>query len=509
MTKEKIQNSILRIRRILLKSWFLIIICPVSSYGQTDSLSHYLEVAARNNPGVKAGFLSYQASLQKVSQAGAYEDPQLEMGFFLKPMDIVDGRQVAEFKLMQMFPWFGTKKAAQTEVVHMAKMAFEQFRESCDNLYLEVYTQWFSLCSLQQKLANNRENKSYLTQLEELALRKFASPSAGSTSGYSPAPPTSPSGTSASTGGGMASMGNASLQQPAQSNSMTSMSSSGGMQGGMGSSSGGMQDVLRIQLEMAELDNNIESIQSEIKAAKARFNALLNRPSGSEVSIPDSFSPIPFLFDISSAMNKIAAQNPMLGMISEEGLAYKAKAEMDKKMSYPMFGIGLQYMLIQPPKSPKGGTSEMASMQNPMQASSMGGGMEGADMIMPMVSVSIPIYRNKYKAQQRESSYLQQANREKYINTRNALEAELYQTNYRLEDASGKIALYKKQSELAQTAYNLALQEFISGKSDLSNVIQIQRQLLDYRLKNAEAIANYNILVASLQKLISFKDTEQ
>ncbi|KAA6306553.1 hypothetical protein EZS27_041786, partial [termite gut metagenome] len=65
-----------------------------SLWGQSpDSLSHYLEVAAQNNSGVKADFLAYQASLQKVPQAGAYQDPQLEIGYFLQPMEIIDGRQ--------------------------------------------------------------------------------------------------------------------------------------------------------------------------------------------------------------------------------------------------------------------------------------------------------------------------------------------------------------------------------------------------------------------------------
>ena len=142
----------------------------------------------------------------------------------------------------------------------------------------------------------------------------------------------------------MAGMGGAAAQAASQSSGMSSMggSGSGGMSAG---ASSGMSDVLRIQLEITELDNNIESIQSEIRAEKARFNALLNRSADTNIEIPDSFEQIPFLFDGASAMDRIADQNPMLGMINEEGLAYKAKAEMDKKMSYPMFGIGLQYML--------------------------------------------------------------------------------------------------------------------------------------------------------------------
>jgi outer membrane protein TolC len=119
------------------------------------------------------------------------------------------------------------------------------------------------------------------------------------------------------------------------------------------------------------------------------------------------------------------------------------------------------------------------------------------------VSVGIPIYRSKYRAQQRESAFLQQASREKYINARNMLEAELYSAKHLLDDAARRIALYRKQTELAQTAYNLIVQEFASGTSDLSDVIQVQRQLLDYELKMAEAVADYNTMVANIQKLMS------
>jgi outer membrane protein TolC len=264
-----------------------------------------------------------------------------------------------------------------------------------------------------------------------------------------------------------------------------------------GATSSGMSGVLRIQMEIAELENNIESVLSEINAEKAKFNALLNRPAESEIAVPDTFRQVDFLFDINSVMQQVAEQNPMLGMWKEEERMYKAKAVMDSKMSYPMFGIGLQYMLINKSKSASmdmnGNTSDVSSMN-------------GKDMFMPMVSISIPIYRGKYKAQQRESALLQQASRDKQANTLNMLEAELYRSKHNLDDAARKISLYQKQTELAQSAYNLTVQEFATGKGDLTNVIQVQRQLLDYELKTAEATAVYNTMVANIQKLISSKN---
>jgi outer membrane protein TolC len=241
------------------------------------------------------------------------------------------------------------------------------------------------------------------------------------------------------------------------------------------------------------MDNRIESLLLEIGAEKARFNVLLGRPFDSDVQIPDRFGQAPFLFDERSATTKLESLNPMLGMIAEEELAYKAKGEMDRKMGYPMLGIGVQYMLNKKTDDPMFGM----------------GGMNGKDMIMPMLSVSIPVYRNKYKARQRENELWRQSSRERYDQTRNTLIAGLYDAKRQLDDASGKIALYGKQAELAETMYNLALQAFVSGKSDMDDVIQVQRQLLDYRLKEAQAIAAYNTMAASIRRLISFEDSEQ
>lgn len=477
-----------------LKKTIIFMILAMISFGvsaQPEHLAGYLETAVQNNPGLKADFLAYQAALQKVPQAGAIPDLQLDMGFFLKPMDIIDGSRVADFTLMQMFPWFGTRKSAQTEANHMANMAFEKFRETRDNLYLSVYSQWFILCSLQQKLINNKEHKQYLEQLETLSVRKFASPT-GTTSGYSVSIPTPQPGSTATTSsgrGGMKGMSATGNQPLSGSNTMSSMGSS---QGNMGSGVSGLSDVLRIQLETAELENNIERLLSEIKSEKARFNTLLNRPAESEVEVPDTFEQIPFILDIPSAMERIASQNPMLGMLNEEALAYKAKQEMDRKMSYPMLGVGLQYSLLK----------KRTAMEIPVTS------MNGMDMLMPMLSVSIPIYRNKYKAQQKEGQLRWQSSREKYANTINALEAELFQTKHLLDDASRQIRLLEKQTKLANTAYNLMVQEFVTGKSDLTNVIQVQRQLLDYQLRKAETIASFNTMVANAQRLISFNETK-
>ena len=461
---------------------------------QADSLAWYLETAARNNPLVNSNFALYKASLEKILQAGAYEDPELDIGVFVKPMETLSGKQIADFTLMQMFPWFGTRKAARNEATEMSRMAYEQFREARNNLFYEVKSQWYQLCNLNEQYKNTQANLALLEQLEKLALNRYSAPSANAPASTVPpitgnvvTPPAS-NGNSMDNMGGMGSGTQAAPQgSPAGNASMQGMASGPmGSSMGIGSSSGTMSDVLRIQIEKAELQNNLELIASNRTAAEARFNALLNRRQDMRVAVPDSLRQLHFQIDDQAMTDSIIIANPMLSMLEAEANAYRAKAEMDKKMSYPMFGIGLQYSLV-------GKSNNSMVMDN----------MNGMDMVMPMFKISIPIFRKKYQAQQKESRHYRQASELKYENTLNQLQSEYQTVKQQLADASRKIALYQKQQELSLSTWQLIVREFSAGTTSLTDVIQVERQLLDYRLKKSEAIAEYNTRIAGMEKLVA------
>jgi len=456
---------------------------------KTDSLAYYTNLAIEHNPGLQSQRLAYEAFLEKIPQAGAFEDPELSMGFYTKPMDIVGGRQIGDLTLMQMFPWFGTKKSAKQEANHMAAMQMQQYIEGKEALILQLHTQWYLLQKLQQQIHNATQNKKLLEQVEQLALKKFSAPSGATASNSmsSTARSSSSTATTTSTSSSMGGMNMGGGASPANATASSSSSSGTAMASMGGGSSSGLSDVLRIQLETIEIDNTIERLQAQVKAEKVKFNALLDQPTSSAVSIPNEIKKIDFLLTETEAIALLESNNPMLNMITEEGLAYKAKAEMDRKMSYPMFGVGVQYMII-------------GKTNDPMLAM---GNMNGKDMVMPMVTLSLPIFRKKYKAQQAEGKKWWQSSEEKYNNTRNTLVADYYGFKNQLDDAERTILLLEKQTTLAETTFNLISKEFVTGKSDLTNVIQVQRQLLDYQLKKAEAIATYNTMVASIQNIIA------
>lgn len=482
-------------RIILLVALFCVI---VSAKAQNDSLQNYMMAAARNNQGVIADYKAYQAAMQRIAPAGALDDPELQFGFYLKPMELVNGKQVATISLMQMFPWFGTLKAAKSEMAWMAEASYQKFRENGLDVMYQVEAQWYKLISIRAQIQSLKRNLALLKLLENVAVYKYKSPSFQSANTSSVQESVSDvAGASSSSGGAMSGMNgiNRNSFSP-KTSSMKTMSSSVMGSGNMGSNSK-MSDLLRLQVEEAGLQEQIESTQSGYQLALSTFNLLLHREAKSSVAVPDTFIQKPLITD-SASWNAILRSNPMLAMWKAEGRSYVSKGVMAKKMGYPMFGIGLEYMINE--KKSVTSSSDMSSGSSSMSS------MNGMDMIMPMVKISLPIYRNKYKAKVKEAELMKQSADMNYSNESDMLQAQYLSIMQRAEDSERKIKLYDKQIGLLNTILHLMTREYASSAYDLTDILQIERELVDYELKKFEMLGTYNTVVAECDKLTAKND---
>jgi len=111
----------------------------------------------------------------------------------------------------------------------------------------------------------------------------------------------------------------------------------------------------------------------------------------------------------------------MLGMLQFEKQSLEARKQMVTRMGYPMVGLGVNYSLIN-----KSGMSTSP--------------MNGKDMVMPMITATLPIYRKKYRAMRDEADFLKSANSQNYTATANSLQIEYYQAMqlYRDSEAPDK-----------------------------------------------------------------------
>lgn len=458
-----------------------------------DSLMHYLEVAIRNNPTVLQKLNEYEAALQKVPQVSSLPDPTLEMGVLLQPMAVMDGKQIADFKFMQMFPWFGTLKEAKNEMTLMAKASYETFRDAKLQVIFDVKSSWYVLNKLQQTIKISERNLEVLRSIERLSLAKFKSATgiaanAGGTTSRTSTSATTPVATPPASGGGASGMQGMGGGSGVSGGAMGAGSMSSSMQGGSGAMGGGgsssLSDLYRVQIEIEDLKNNIELLKDQRRTAVAKFNNLLNRPSEEVVVLPDNLPIVPLAISTGAAVDSILANNPMLSMLQYEQQSYDAKSRMVKRMGYPMLGVGLNYSIYG---------------KLPMSQSSM----NGMDMIMPMVSVSIPIYRKKYKAMVAEANLMKSATAQSYAATANTLQTQYYEALQQYLDSQRRVELYKKQSALAKKSLDIMVASFSASNSSLTDVLRIRQQLFDYEVKEVEAISENSTAVALINRLMS------
>jgi len=454
----------------------------VIGYGQEqpDSLFNYLEIAARNNPSVQQKFTEYQAALQKVPQVGSLPDPELNVGVFLSPMELVAGNQLADIRLMQMFPWFGVIKNAKDEMSLMAKAKYESFRDVKLQVFFDLQQTWYELYKVRQAYRISEKNLEILHTIERLSLVRFKAGSSGGSSNSSSGGTMSSGASQAASSGssGMNTMGNTS----SVSTSPTPIQTPSPMTSSSGSS--GLADLYRIQIEIGELENNIALLNNQQNSIIAKFNSFLNRPMQSAVSLPDTLISNALNIPLLAVSDSMLANNPMLAMLNYEKQSFEARKQMVTRMGYPMVGLGVNYSLIN--KSPMS-TAEM----------------NGNDMVMPMVTVTLPIYRKKYKAMQVEADLMKTATVQGIQSTANSLQSQYYEAIQNYQDAERRITLYARQDQLANQSLNILMKSFSSSGAGLTDLLRIMQQTLDYELKQVDAVADFNTAIAKLNRLMA------
>lgn len=417
------------------------------AFAQTDSLQNYMVMAVQNSPAVRAAYRSYEAALQRVIPAGTLDDPQISADIYPKPMTHVNGKTIADINIMQMFPWFGTLKAARQEKSWMAEAAYQQYREVGLAQTLVVQKLWYRMLSLQEQILTVQENIRLLENIKKVALFKYKTPD---------------------------------------------------VMYGMGKGSGGkakMSDQLRIQVEIEKLQEQEEDVKSQLATGMKQFNILLHRNELLSVALPDTLSeslmPLVKVEDIES-------RNPQLVLLKAQGKSYLAQAEKARKMGLPMFGVGVGWMF-----------NEKRNIDNTtgdMTGSGSMGHMNGMDMPMVMLKVSLPIYRKKVNAQERAAALMKANTDESYTDQVDRIRSRYDGIIRESEEARRRIELCDKESRILDHTITLMSAEYVNGTSSITDILQTQRMLIDFKLKRNDAVAAYDTAVAEMENLAAVND---
>ena len=243
-----------------------------------------------------------------------------------------------------------------------------------------------------------------------------------------------------------------------------------------------MVNVIKVDIQREAAITEIELLETIRKPLETRFNLILNRGVEIAVQIQDTliFKKEEILMD----PKDLFENHPSITGLEKQKESYEKQQIVAQKEGMPMLGLGIDYSVI-----------AKRTDANPE--------MNGQDAIMPMLTVTLPIFRKKYRAAKKEAELMASSLGQEQEAQKNELQITYEMTLYDLEKAERLIALYEKQLVSSGQASKLLISGFSNSIIDFEEVLQMNQDILMLQTQKVEAIKNGYTAAAKLEYLIS------
>ncbi|MEQ8304859.1 MAG: TolC family protein [Cyclobacteriaceae bacterium] len=243
---------------------------------------------------------------------------------------------------------------------------------------------------------------------------------------------------------------------------------------------GKLSDALRVDLMTNDINTDINILREKRKALVISFNKLLNREEDAEVIVDKPSE----LSSMALVNRDSLVHNPQLEQLRKKVLAAQAQERLASKQGMPKLGVGFEYAVTQ-------ARPDMTFSDN------------GKDAYMAMFSVSLPIYRKKYKASVRESQLMQTSYTALQQQVENDLIAAYEKASFEVTRVGQQLALYQKQVAQTKQIVSLLITAVSNNNADFEEILEMQRELLKYEMLEITARREYAISVARIEYLTS------
>jgi outer membrane protein, heavy metal efflux system len=231
-------------------------------------------------------------------------------------------------------------------------------------------------------------------------------------------------------------------------------------------------DLVRAQLELARLDDRRRSLADRRRPLRARLNAALHRSSDAELPLP-SLPDEPVLpGDADELRRRLEETNPTLLAHRFEIEVGRSGVEAARIAGRPDLTVGLEYLVT--------GEARMSDVEG-----------SGDDPIAALISLDLPLRRERRAAQEREARARERAAQQEFAGERDRLFAKLEEERWAGREAHRKLALYRR-TILPRTEQSLEAVRTAFGTGDASflDLLDIERTLLEIELELERARAD-------------------
>jgi len=242
-------------------------------------------------------------------------------------------------------------------------------------------------------------------------------------------------------------------------------------------------DVIKAQVQIAKLEEQLVGLNDMKNPLIAEFNALLNRAIDEYLPAPALIPDYVLTRTEESLYRLMREKNPELREFDIRIARETDTINLAKKQFYPDFTVGLDYEKVNARMS-----GESDSGMNPLMA---------------MFGVTIPLWRNKYRAAVREAEITRTTAVSSLNSRENSLDAALNRALYNYRDARRKIGLYRDVLiPKAQESLDVSTLAYVAGTADFLDLLDAQSTLLDLEMMYERMLSNHAQYFSELEMLV-------
>ena len=243
-------------------------------------------------------------------------------------------------------------------------------------------------------------------------------------------------------------------------------------------------DIIRAQVELGKLEDRLRTLSDLRWAIVARLNAALNRPAPAHLPWPARAEEEEVAFTQDEILTWLKQNNPELRAVDFLAARERWNIDLAKKNYYPDLTLSLERVDT--------GEAAMPGVED-----------SGKDPVMAMVSINIPLWREKYRAGERQAQARYRAFQEERSDRENRLAADVKLTLYKYRDAERKMDLYKNTLiPKADQSLRVNIYTYQAGKGTFLDMIDAARTILDFQLAYERAFADRAQRLAELEMLV-------
>ncbi len=240
--------------------------------------------------------------------------------------------------------------------------------------------------------------------------------------------------------------------------------------------------LLKIQVEMAKAEENLRSVRDRVTSIRTTLNNLLG--ADADTARPQTGIPEILLTMADDRLLETARENnPAILEAAQEIVKAQLGVDMANKDFYPDFTFSVKTILT--------GQAEFGSPPD-----------SGRDPVIAGVSLNIPLFRDRRHGAMEEKQATLRAMRSNLSQHMRTLETNIEQSLYKYRNGIRSRDLYRETLLPAvRQQIEVGLEAFQNGRISAPELIDVEKNLLQFTLAEIQALADLAIEVARLEEL--------